>query len=503
MLNDRVRNNEQKKTLWDRIIIQKISAPVVVLFLVLASLSVSFIIAREGFVIGVIILFVIIGAPVAYATVAYPEFGIVVLIVVSFFVNYLSRLVPEDTPIGLLMDALTYLLILGFFVRQKKERDWGYFKDPITYFILIWIGYNLFEVINPNAASILAWVFTVRTVGFIMLMYFIFLYHIRTKEFIRLLIKIWLVLELLGALSGFQQEYFGLFVFENKWLHAMPERFGLLFIGGHLRKWGIFSDPVVFAYNMVAAALMCIALMFGNINKNKKIALGALAGFFLTVMLYSGTRASYVIIPAGLIMLFILNYNKKVLVFAIICSLILGFFIMVPTSNPTLARFQSAFKPSKDASYNERAKNQARIKPYILSHPIGGGLGSVGVWGQRFAPNSYLAKFPPDSGYVRVAVEMGWIGLLLFCIFNFVIMYKGINYFYLIKDPELKSYCLGMIIIIFSFDVGNYPQQAIIQYPSNILFYLAMALLNVTMRLDIEQRKLKSETVAKKHNESV
>src|ERR1035437_5632487 len=100
MLNDPVRNNEQKKTLWDRIIIQKISAPVVVLFLVLASLSVSFIIAREGFVIGVIILFVIIGAPVAYATVAYPEFGIVVLIVVSFFVNYLSRLLPEDTPIG-------------------------------------------------------------------------------------------------------------------------------------------------------------------------------------------------------------------------------------------------------------------------------------------------------------------------------------------------------------------------------------------------------------------
>ncbi len=136
-------------------------------------------------------------------------------------------------------------------------------------------------------------------------------------------------------------------------------------------------------------------------------------------------------------------------------------------------------------------ENQERIKPFILSHPIGGGLGSVGVWGQRFAPGSYLAKFPPDSGYVRVAVEMGWIGLLLYCTFNFVIMYKGLQYFYLIKDPELKSYCLGMILIIFAFDVGNFPQQALVQYPSNILFYLAMALLIVTMRLDLEQRKLK------------
>ena len=68
-------------------------------------------------------------------------------------------------------------------------------------------------------------------------------------------------------------------------------------------------------------------------------------------------------------------------------------------------------------------------------------------------------------------------------------MYKGLQYFYLIKDPELKTYCLGMLLIIFAFDVGNFPQQALVQYPSNILFYLAMALLIVTMRLDLEQRK--------------
>jgi cell division protein FtsW (lipid II flippase) len=231
--------------------------------------------------------------------------------------------------------------------------------------------------------------------------------------------------------------------------------------------------------------------MFGPLKTNKKIILGFMAAFFFTVMLYSGTRASYLIIPAGLSMLFILNFNQKVLIFAIVCALMLGVLIRVPTSNPTLARFQSAFRPSKDASFEERLKNQERIKPFILSHPIGGGLGSVGVWGQRFAPGSYLAKFPPDSGYVRVAVEMGWIGLLLYCTFNFVILYKGIQYFYLIHDPMLKSYCLGMILFIFAFDVGNFPQQALVQYPSNILFYLAVALLNITMRLDIEQRKLK------------
>ena len=47
-----------------------------------------------------------------------------------------------------------------------------------------------------------------------------------------------------------------------------------------------------------------------------------------------------------------------------------------------------------------------------------------------------------------------------------------------------------MVLIIFALDIGNYPQQAFVQYPTNILFYLAMAIINVTMRLD----KKKSES---------
>ena len=106
-----------------------------------------------------------------------------------------------------------------------------------------------------------------------------------------------------------------------------------------------------------------------------------------------------------------------------------------------------------------------------------------------------LAQFPPDSGYVRVAVEMGWVGLLLFSTLMFVILYTGINNYYLIKNPELKNYCLAMILVIFAFNVGNYPQQALVQYPSNILFYLACALLNVLRRLDTQEQKAKAARI--------
>ncbi|MDO3641021.1 O-antigen ligase [Mucilaginibacter sp. L3T2-6] len=491
MQDDRIRDIAPKKTILENLVLYKFSKPMVLVFLLFIALCVSYLIARQGMVMGLLIIGFTVGAPILYAAVAYPRVGIVLFILLSFFINYqgILGLVPPDAPIGVLMDLMTYLLILGFFVKQKNEKDWSYFNDPISYFILIWLGYNMLEVINPAASSVLAWIYTVRTVAFLMLLYFVFVFQIRSKGFIKTLFKLLLILEFISGAAAFVQEKIGFFSFENRWLNAEPLRLQLLFIAGHMRKFGIFSDPVVFAYNMVLASILCLSMLFTNIKPWKKVILVCLMCFYLTVMLYSGTRAAYVLLPAALGMLAILKFNRKVMLFAIAGGLFLGFLIKVPTSNPALARFQSAFNPSKDASFNVRAENQRRIKPYILSHPMGGGLGSVGVWGQRFSPGSFLSKFPPDSGYVRVAVEMGWIGLLLFCAFNFVILQRGIKYYYIIKDPELKTFCMAMVLTIFALDIGNYPQQAFVQYPTNILFYLAMAIINVTMRLDKQKNE--------------
>ncbi|WP_183559203.1 O-antigen ligase family protein [Mucilaginibacter sp. SP1R1] len=489
MQSDQTGSGRVKGTFRDKLIAQKFSNPIVPFFLLVFSFLSSFIIFKFGIIGAGGILAVIIGLPIIYGIAAYPKFGIGVLFVAAFFINYVSEFLPEAVPIGTMLDAITYLLILGFFIKQRTEQNWSYFKNPITYMILAWLGYNLIEVINPASPSVLAWIYTVRTVGFIMLMYFVFVFQIKSINFIKFLFKLWLTLATIASISAFQQENFGFFPFEKNWLYADPLRVSLLFIQGHMRKFAIFSDPVTFSYNMVIASLLCISLIMSNIRSYKKVILGFMAAFFLYVMLYSGTRAAYVLIPAALAMLAILNYNKKILVFSLTAGFMLAVLIVMPTSNPLIKRFQSAFKPTDDPSYNERSMNQKRIKPYILSHPIGGGLGSVGIWGRRFAPNSMLAKFPPDSGYVRVSVEMGWIGLILFCTLMFVVLYNGINFYFLVKNPVLKNYCMAMILVIFALNVGNFPQQALVQYPTNILFYLAIAILVVCKRLDDEEQQ--------------
>jgi O-antigen ligase len=204
--------------------------------------------------------------------------------------------------------------------------------------------------------------------------------------------------------------------------------------------------------------------------------------------MFSGTRGAYVLPPVAMMLYSIIKFNRKVMLGALVGALGFAALIFVPTSNSTIYRFQTAFKPSDDASFNVRKINQKRIQPFIQSHPLGGGLGSTGMWGKRFSPNSFLANFPPDSGYVRVAVETGWLGLLIFCTLVFIILKVGINNYYTIKDPTLKSICLAMILVAFAYHIGNYPQEAIVQFPSNTLFYLVAAIIVITKRLDDEMQ---------------
>ena len=469
-------------------LIEQLNKPAVLIMLFLLCAVIGYISVKGGIVTGLLILITMIAIPVVYSIVVFPVFGVVVLIIMAYALFFILRF-GVNFPLGTMLDGIQALLILGFFIKQRANPNWAVLKNPISTLIIIWIGYNVIEVANPWAESRLAWVYTVRSVAVITIMYFIFIYQLRSVESIRIILKVWLVLAFIGALYGFKQEFIGFSDREMQQMESDPMTVSLLFINGVWRKYSIFSDPVAFSYNMVITSLLCVALISGPIKNYKKIILAVLTVIMLMAMLYSGTRGAYVLVPAALILFALLNFSKKIMLFT--CFAAFGILVMIfmPTSSPTIYRFQSAFRPSEDASFNVRKQNQEKIKPYIISHPMGGGLGATGVWGVRFAPGSYLAQFPPDSGYVRVAVELGWIGLFLFCCLMFVILKTGIQNFYKIKNPELKSYCLAMTLIIFALNIGNYPQEALVQYPNNVLFYLCIALIQVTYLIDQEEQK--------------
>jgi putative inorganic carbon (HCO3(-)) transporter len=492
--NSNPAGNTLKGRLRRMFLVDKLSNTTGLIILLLISVGLGALIAYNGIVAGAVILAIMFGPPILYAIVAFPLFGITVLLVLAYLLFFIMQF-GINFPLGTVMDGIQGLLILGFFIKQKRDPNWSMFSGPIGTMILIWIGYNLLQVANPVAESRLAWLYTIRAVAIVMLSYFVFMYQIRTIKQVRFILKLWIGLALFGALYGFKQEYIGFSAAENAWLQSDPGISSLLFIAGHWRKFSIFSDPVAFSYNMVVSCILCIVMLTYVKKTWKKVVLVLLVILMFNAMLFSGTRGAYVLIPAAMVLFVILRFNRQVLIATAIAALGMLFLIMVPTSNSNIVRFQTAFKPNDDISFQARKNNQKRIQPYILAHPMGGGLGATGAWGVRFAPNSYLASFPPDSGYVRIAVELGWIGLAIFCLLMFFILREGINNYFTIRNKELKTYCMAMLLIVFAYNIGNYPQEALVQFPSNIYFYLVVAIINITKIIDDkeEEKRLKQE----------
>ncbi len=485
-----------ENSIWNRLIIlikrifliEKLNNLAGIIALILCSAVAAYIVTTMGFGIGIALIILIVGLPIFFAIIFNLKFGITIVIVFAFFLMFLTR-ITDAIPLGTIVDLIIALMIFGLIIKQVNERDWSFAKNPISKVMAVWLLYNILQVANPTAESKLAWVYVVRSVIGVLILYFIIIYSIKDVKFITFLIKLWIFLAFIGALWGYYQEYIGFLGFEDNWIREDDLRFRLLFIAGRFRKFSIFSDPVVFGYLMAYTSIMLIILIAeGPFSKGKKIIMGFLAAFMLNSMLFSGTRSAYVIIFGGLVFYAVLRLNKKILITAgalLVFGIVLVF---IPTSNPNLKRFQSAFRPSEDLSYLVRQQRQALIRPYILSHPFGGGLGSVGVWGRRFNPGSFLAKFAPDSTYVRLAVETGWVGLLLYLILFYTVFYVGVKDYMKLRDPLLKAYCSAMLVALYIIAIGSYPQQAT-QMPNGLFVYIAIAIVNRAKYFDISYKE--------------
>lgn len=115
--------------------------------------------------------------------------------------------------------------------------------------------------------------------------------------------------------------------------------------------------------------------------------------------------------------------------------------------------------------------------PFIYSHPIGGGLGSTGVWGMRFSPYTQLAQFAPDAGYMRVAVELGWIGIILYLALLLRLFFLSLRSFSKLTDPNLRILGLALLSGLSTLFLIEYAQDINGKLPMNILLWVLMAVM--------------------------
>lgn len=480
-----------KQTEYSDKIIRLLRTPLLYLLTIPVAAAVGFLVFRNE-LFGFGIIGGLIGATAACICLFNTKLGFFVTTVVGFFLFYIKRIANDAIPMGLAVDLLIAVTFLGIYLKKSvyKERLGRNSGNAITYIYLIYLGFLLVQAFNPAMDSIQGWVFTTRKFLNFLMIFFVGLNIFKTRKDITDYVKLWVILSALAGAYGCFQQWFGLLGFEHDWVMSDPIRYKLYFQGGDFRKFSFLSDPTAYGILMANTVIFCIILLLNTTNKRYRIGLVFAVLFMSLGMAYSGTRTAFFMIPAGLSLYILMTItNKKTMVFAIsflmlFCTLVFGPFY----GNSTINRIRSTFEFNTDESLNVRDENRERIQPYILSHPLGGGVCTSGVLGLEFNPGHPLAGFPPDSGYLRTAIETGYVGLILTCLIYFIVLYMGVRNYYRSKNNDYRLLYLGIVASLYSYIVANYAQVAIGQMPGSLFFYSSMAIIINMGNLESKQQ---------------
>ena len=468
-----------RRLLW----VQKLSNPLGWVLLLLFTLPVAWVLARFDLKISGLLFGGLIALPLVGLCLVNPVVGLFMMLFTGVMVVFGAKF--TGAPLGTALDLLILVSAVGILLRQIKERDWSFLKMPLSYMVGIWLYFNFLQVLNPEAESKMAWIYTVRSVAIQQVVFFIAAYSFRNHlKGLIFMLKAVLGACFIGALYGLKQQYFGFSPAEEAWIYADPKRFELYYQWGMMRIPSYCYDPTTFGILMACFAVFCLAILAGPTTRNQKIWLvaGIVAAFW--AMAFTGTRTAFVLIPAGGVFYAGMTLNRRVFIISGMLLLAGAAFVLKSTSSGVVYRIQSAFRPKQDDSMNLRLANQKKIQPYIQSHPIGGGLGSCGVWGQRFNPDSELSHFPHDSSFVRMGVEVGWIGLILYTLLHYFVVRTGLYYFIRCRDPFIKALYAGMTTWCFMLAVACYAQEAILQLPMNVIYNIFLGAMVTLKRFD-------------------
>lgn len=468
---------------------EKLNNKLGIALFILMALFAAFVGAKLGLIFGLLFFFGVSGVLFLLITYLYPAIGFFSALVIPFIFFIAERRFQQDFPFGAAVQAILFVTLIFILFKKLVNRDlsFKFLDNNVTYAFLALFIYNLIQGLNPNVSIIDGWLLVVKGNLALLCTYIVGLYLAQDFKFIRIFVIIWLVLAFISAAYACYQEWFGLANFERNWIHADNLRFNRIFVQGKYRKFSLLSDPTAFGIFMASSSIVAFILATRPMKTWVRLFLLFSALVMFMAMGYSGTRTAYAMVPVGILIFgFMTITNRNTLILAIIGALGFLFILFGPIyGNATVNRIRSAFN-SDDASLNIRDVNRHSIQPYIYDHPMGGGVMTTGDAGSKYNPNHPLAGFPPDSGYLKIALETGWVGLLLYMIFLFVGMRNGIKNFYAEKEPAKKTYFLAFTTFVFMISIALYAQTVTTQIPISIIFWPLMGILHNLKNVEVK-----------------
>jgi putative inorganic carbon (HCO3(-)) transporter len=449
--------------------------------LAMLSVAISYALSVYGLNSGIIILSGIIGLAFLITCFLKPTLGFYLCIAVGFVIAVFERILSGFITFDFALEVVTYATFAGQVYKKwvRGEPFWKGMAHQINFVMLAYLAYLIVECFNPGG-SLAGALSSLRKTAHIAVVYITALSIFQSYKAVKPFFHFWIIASgLCGAYACYQQ-WVGFPTFELNWILSSEVRTDIYRLdNGTFRKFSSLTDPAAFGILMAVSAVLTVTTIIKAPWKRLKLLFSIALLFQLLGMSYSGTRTAIFAVIAGLGLFILMTINDvKTFVFGIFCVLVLGFLLLAPIyGNVTLNRFRSAFRFSQDASYEVRNSNRAKIQPYIHAHPIGGGPMTTGTNGLKYNPNHYLAGFPSDSGFLRSALEYGWIGFGFVLLLFFVTLQQGVHAYFREKAPLARAFLLAAVVALFGNIVSQYSQVAIGPSPQIFLYYTLVAII--------------------------
>jgi len=453
---------------------------------ILASFLSIFIFNRFGMLSGYMLL--ILPFAIAYILISYNYLvtNIYILLFFSFFGVAFGRYILRDAiPWGIFFD---FLLVYGYSIVLLKgvtrKVEWAKILDAPLLVVIIWLFYCLSTVANPERCEFDGWFTAFRLQLYMILSIPLFCLLLDFKV-LKIMLVLWAVFSIILSLKGFVQE--------NIWLDPIDRAFlvGNTFhmVMGKLRVFSFLSDAGQFGVQQAHATIFGAIMFLITKNRKLRILFLIMAAVGLYGMFASGTRgAIFVIFGGALVFCFLIRRTKLFIISVILAGSFFCFMSYTNIGNGTYAifRMRTAFKPEQDDSYLARKLNQAVLKAYLKPRPFGGGLGAM----QHGPKESVLASTPYDSGFILIWGDTGIVGLSLYIGMIVIFLIKGSwLVWFRIKNEWLRGVLIALLAGIFGISVANYGNPVMLQYPTNVLYFMSVAIIYSASRMDKSLQK--------------
>ena len=376
------------------------------------------------------------------------------------------------------MDSLMALLFVLIIIHSALSRDieWKHAINTFTIGMFIWLLYCLAEIANPTGL-LEAWLLSRSLILNGFLISLIISLVITKNGQVRWIITLLSIFSLGAALKAFAQKYIGFDYGELQWLNNGGALTHI--IGYGTRYFSFFTDAGNFGSNMGCASLL-FALMAIYVSKiGQRIYYFSVAIICLIAMFMSGTRGAMIVPIGGLMLFTLMSKNLKACILGGLSLIFLYVFFAFTTigqSNVMIRRMRTAFTPSEDASFNVRKENRQKLATYINTRPFGEGIGLSGVENQKISYR-FTTSIPHDSFYVKIWVETGIVGAILFFGVYFISVFRAAwIVMFKVKDKELKGRLTALLCGIFGMLLSAYGNAFLGQFPTYIIVITGITL---------------------------